>query len=228
MNLQTATGEPLTLIIDFDSTFTRVEALDELARIALAEHPDRDAVVGRIQALTDRGMSGELPVDESLRQRLQLLRAHRQHLPALIDVLQQQVTESVKRNLDFFQFYSQDIYIVSNGFAEFIVPVVAPYGLSASQVLANRFTFDAQDNITGLDTTLPLSRAGGKVQAVAGLGLTTEKWVIGDGYTDYEIKAAGQARQFIAFTENVARQNVLEVADWQANSFDEIIEKIKK
>ena len=228
MNLQTATGEPLTLIIDFDSTFIRVEALDELARIALTEHPDRDAVVARIQTLTDRGMSGELPVDESLRQRLQLLRAHRQHLPALIEFLQQQVTNSVKRNRAFFQTYSQDIYIVSNGFAEFITPVVAPYGLSAGHVLANRFTFDAQDNITGLDTTLPLSRAGGKVQAVAGLGLTTEKWVIGDGYTDYEIKAAGQARQFIAFTENVVRQKVLEVADWQAHTFDEIIEKIKK
>ncbi len=228
MSLQTPNGEPLTLIIDFDSTFTRVEALDELARIALAEHPDQQAIVARIQALTDRGMAGELPVDKSLRQRLQLLQAHRHHLQPLIELLHRQVTASVQRNRDFFRTHHKDIYIVSNGFAEFIAPVVAPYGLAASHVLANRFTFDEKGSITGLDTTLPLSRAGGKAQAVSELGLAAEKWVIGDGYTDYQIKEAGQARQFIAFTENIARPKVLAVADWQAHNFDEIIEKIKK
>ena len=32
-----------TYIIDFDSTFTQVEALDELARISLKNHPDRES-----------------------------------------------------------------------------------------------------------------------------------------------------------------------------------------
>ena len=35
-------------IIDFDSTFTQVEALDELARISLKNHPDREIIYQKI------------------------------------------------------------------------------------------------------------------------------------------------------------------------------------
>ena len=46
------------LVFDFDSTFTQVEGLDELADIALQGHPDQARVVGQIKALTDQGMAG--------------------------------------------------------------------------------------------------------------------------------------------------------------------------
>ena len=36
-------------IIDFDSTFTQVEALDELARISLNKHPDKEAIFKKIE-----------------------------------------------------------------------------------------------------------------------------------------------------------------------------------
>ena len=36
------------IIIDFDSTFTKVEGLDELAAIALNGHPERDQIVKKI------------------------------------------------------------------------------------------------------------------------------------------------------------------------------------
>ena len=38
-------------IIDFDSTFTQVEALDELARISLRKHPDREKIYNLIHHL---------------------------------------------------------------------------------------------------------------------------------------------------------------------------------
>ncbi|RYD74268.1 MAG: phosphoserine phosphatase, partial [Sphingobacteriales bacterium] len=36
-------------IIDFDSTFTQVEALDELARISLKKHPDKESIFQKIE-----------------------------------------------------------------------------------------------------------------------------------------------------------------------------------
>jgi D-3-phosphoglycerate dehydrogenase / 2-oxoglutarate reductase len=47
--------------------------------------------------------------------------------------------------------------------------------------------------------------------------------VIGDGYTDYEIKASGLANKFYAFTENVHRPKVASQADHVAPSLDEIL-----
>jgi len=47
--------------------------------------------------------------------------------------------------------------------------------------------------------------------------------VIGDGYTDYEIKHAGFANKFYAFTENVEREKVLAKADHITPSLDEFL-----
>ena len=43
-------------IIDFDSTFTQVEALDELARISLNKHPDKEAIFKKIEDYTNLAM----------------------------------------------------------------------------------------------------------------------------------------------------------------------------
>jgi D-3-phosphoglycerate dehydrogenase len=47
--------------------------------------------------------------------------------------------------------------------------------------------------------------------------------VIGDGYTDYEIKHAGLANKFYAFTENVERENIMGKADHITPSLDEFL-----
>jgi D-3-phosphoglycerate dehydrogenase len=67
-------------IIDFDSTFTQVEALDELARISLKNHPDREAIYKQIEDLTNASMEGKLSFTESLQARVKLLCANREHL----------------------------------------------------------------------------------------------------------------------------------------------------
>ena len=56
----TNTAQEINFVIDFDSTFTKVEGLDELAAIALKGHKDRDKIVGQIRTITDRGMVGEI------------------------------------------------------------------------------------------------------------------------------------------------------------------------
>ncbi|MGV3540813.1 MAG: phosphoglycerate dehydrogenase, partial [Rufibacter sp.] len=60
-------------IIDFDSTFTKVEALDELCNICVPDPEERQKTLSEIQRITDLGMEGELPLVDSLEQRLALL-----------------------------------------------------------------------------------------------------------------------------------------------------------
>lgn len=210
-------------IIDFDSTFTQVEGLDELANIALAGNPNREKVVEQIRDLTDKGMNGEISFSEALSQRIGLLKANRQHIEQLVEFLHTKVSDSFQRNKAFLNEYSDSIFIVSGGFKEFIVPVVTAMGIKAENVYANTFLFDADGNITGVDTENVLAHDKGKIKLLKSLNLDGDVYAIGDGYTDYELKASGLANRFYAFTENVEREKVVAIADDVVSSFDEFL-----
>ncbi len=210
-------------VIDFDSTFTKVEALDVLGEISLASEENRQEILKEISDLTDKGMGGEITFRESLEKRLQLLKAHRKHLQPLIENLRKRVSTSFIRNKSFFQENHENIFIISNGFKEFIVPIVKEYGIREENVFANTFKYDEEGRIVGFDRNNILSRNNGKVEQLKSVNLQGDVYVIGDGYTDYEIKAAGLADKFYAFTENVERDNVLEKADHITPSLDEFL-----
>lgn len=216
------TGINKYFVFDFDSTFTKVEALDVLCEIAVS--PDRRAeALAEIKKTTDLGMEGKLSLIESLTKRLNILKANKSHLPILVDKLKGLVSESVIRNKSFFQTNTDNIYIISNGFKEFIEPIVIEYGIRRDHILANTFVYDAEGFIVGFDTSNELCQNKGKAKKVKALELDGEIYVIGDGYTDYEIRAEGEATRFYAFTENISRDAVTSKADHIAPNIDEFL-----
>jgi D-3-phosphoglycerate dehydrogenase len=219
--------KPINLIIDFDSTFTRVEALDVLAEIVLEGDPRQDTVLEQIQDITNKGMDGSLDFRASLEQRLDLLQAHRRDIDELAERLKGQISRSFVRNQEYFQSLKDSIFIVSNGFTDFIRPVVADYGLNPERVLANEFIYDEEGNITGFNRDNPLSRNGGKSEVIKKLNLSGDVYVIGDGANDLEIRKAGYANKFYLFTENVEREKVMAEADHIAPNLDEILYELK-
>jgi D-3-phosphoglycerate dehydrogenase len=210
-------------IIDFDSTFTQVEALDELGEISLKDHPDKDKILKEIVDLTNSGMEGKSSFTQNLTKRIELLKANRRHLKPLIEKLKTKVSPSIIRNREFFKNFSDSILIVSSGFREFIVPIVTEFGIKEENIYANTFVYDGNDNIVGFDKSNVLCLDKGKIQQLKNLNLKGDVYVIGDGYTDYEIKEAGLANKFYAFTENVERKAVIEKAEFIAPSLDEFL-----
>lgn len=210
-------------IIDFDSTFTQVEALDELARISLKDNPNREAIYLEIERLTNAAMEGRLSFRESLTQRVKALEANRDHLKLLVSRLKKLVSSSFSRNRTFFKNHADDVLIVSGGFKEFITPVVLPYHIKKENIYANTFLFDIDGNIVGYDDENPLSQEGGKVKLLQELKLEGNIYGIGDGYSDFQLKESGLIQKFYAFTENIARQSILERADHVTPSFDEFL-----
>src|SRR5690606_23628481 len=103
-------------VIDFDSTFTKVEALDVLGEISLAGDENKDAILEEIEDLTNKGMGGTITFRESLEKRLELLRAHQKHLDPLVKTLKKRVSTSFIRNKSFFEENHENIFIISNGF----------------------------------------------------------------------------------------------------------------
>ena len=109
-------AQKINYVIDFDSTFTKVEGLDELAAIALTGHKDQQKIVGEIKAITDRGMAGEIGFAESLKARVNLLPATREHVATLIEFLKGKISDSFARNEAFIHENAANIYIASSGF----------------------------------------------------------------------------------------------------------------
>jgi D-3-phosphoglycerate dehydrogenase len=210
-------------IIDFDSTFTQVEALDELARISLKNHPDREKIYQEIEDLTNASMEGKLSFSQSLENRVKLLQANREHLKLLITHLKKKVSTSFSRNTIFFKNHQDEVLIVSGGFKEFIIPVVTEYHIKKENIYANTFVFDDEGNIIGYDRENPLSQEGGKVKLLKELKLEGDIYGIGDGYSDFQLKESGMIKKFFAFTENIERKSVAERADHITPSFDEFL-----
>ena len=210
-------------VFDFDSTLTSVEALDVLAEITLANKPEKDAVVSQIQAITNLGIDGDISFTESLERRLSLLHANKTDLDTLVQELQHKVSASIVRNKEFFEKYSEDIYVISCGFKEFIEPIVAKYNIPAHKVYANTFTYDEKGNITGFDKENVLSSHNGKIECLKRMNLVGEVQVIGDGYSDYVMREAGIADKFFAYTENVSRDKATANADHVTPNLDEFL-----
>lgn len=210
-------------IIDFDSTFTQVEALDELARISLKKHPDKEAIFQKIEDLTNLAMEGKLSFSESLAQRVKLLEASEDHLKQLITRLKKKVSSSFSRNAAFFKKHADQVLIVSGGFKEFITPVVSHYHIKKENIYANTFVTTGDGKIIDYDHANPLSEEGGKVKLMQQLNLEGDLYGIGDGYSDFQLRESGMIKKFYAFTENISRESIVSRADHVTPSFDEFL-----
>lgn len=214
----------LTYIFDFDNTLVSVESLDELARMSLERADDKETRLAEFVELTNQGMNGTLAFDESLRRRLETLHVTRNDVQKLTELLKDTITDSALECEEWFDENADSIYVVSGGFEDYIVPVVEELGISANHVFANRFVYDDAGTVIGFDTSSNLSKPRGKVLQVAELELPSPIIMVGDGMTDYEVRSKGEADEFWAFTQHIARPVVVERADRVLASFEEIEE----
>ncbi|MGB5275296.1 MAG: phosphoglycerate dehydrogenase [Flavobacteriaceae bacterium] len=210
-------------VFDFDSTLTRVEALDVLAEMTLQGKSNRDEIVSEIQKITNLGIDGDISFTESLERRIKLLKANKSDLAGLVTELRQKISKSIESNKEFFEKFSDDIYVISCGFKEFIDPIVKEYNIPSERVFANTFEFDEADNIIGFDTENVLASHNGKIECLKRLNLEGEVQVIGDGYSDYVMREAGIAHKFFAYTENVHREKATNNADHVTPNMDEFL-----
>ena len=212
----------LTYILDFDNTLVSVESFDELARQVLPKQEEHKMVL--FSELTSQAVNRTLAFDESLSKRLELIDITRDDVLRFAEELKESLTDSVLECEEWFLENADSIYIVSGGFEDYIAPAVEELGIPKSHIFANRFVYDESGKVTGYDTSSYLCRPQGKAQQVAELELSGPVIMIGDGMSDYEVRAKGVADEFWAFTQHVARPVVVERADRVLSSFEEVEE----
>lgn len=210
------------IIFDFDSTFSKLEGIEELGKICTQDVIEIDSIYQKLKALTEKAMVGDMVYTLALKSKLNSFSANKRDVLKLCTLLKKNISNSFLKNRDFLIENKEHIYIVSNGFQDFIQPIVTEFGLKAEHIFANKFLYDKQDNVIGLDESNPLCKDGGKSTVVDQLQLKGNVIMVGDGFNDFQVKVENQADYFILFTENVFRTQLALDADFIASNLDDV------
>jgi phosphoserine phosphatase len=209
------------VVLDVDSTMTRVEGIEWLAT---RRGPD---ISRQVADMTEQAMIGAVALDDVYGKRLALVRPSRDDVSALAAAYGAAVVPGVREALSILKAYGIEITVVSGGIRQAVVPFIDSLGVSEDRVHAVSIEFTADGHYAGFDTRSPLARRDGKPEVVRGLTLARPVLALGDGSTDAELKthlSRGRSAvdSFAAFVGVAARPSVVAVADYVVHRFDEL------
>ena len=216
----------IQLLIDFDSTFIKSESLEIISEISLKNCINSNKIIEEIKKITEKAMNGDMPFSDALISRIKLLKANKEHVSLTVEQINNEISDSFNRNKKFFQKNYKNCHIVSGGFSQIIKPIVKEFNIPEKNIFANELIFDKEGNIISIDKNNPLSKNLGKIEIAK--KIKGEKIIIGDGYTDYEIKKYNFASKFIQHIENINRKSLNSRADLISNNLEESISYITK
>lgn len=172
------------ICFDCDSTLSKIEGIDELARWA--------GVGEKMAKLTDAAMNGELPLEAVYGKRLATIQPDRASIEKLADVYILEMVDGVKEVFATLLGQGKDVHIISGGLRQAILPLANVLNVPEHNVHAVDISFNADGSYQSYDENSPLARSGGKGEICKQLLKDKQPLVmIGDGKTDMEAKQLG-------------------------------------
>lgn len=214
------------IIFDFDSTFIQDETLDEIAKYKSSSSNFQDELADQIIHITTLAMEGSIEFSDALKKRIKLLNLKKIDIIKISEQLKTRISPSFVKHQNKIKSNCANIYIISGGFKEIIYEVVKDFGINRNQIFANDFIYN-DDQITSVDSKNPLSSKDGKIKALKDLQLKKPIYVVGDGYTDFEMTQVKGVKAFICYTENINRPSVSKLADYVAKDLDDTFRYIE-
>ena len=196
-----------TLIFDFDSTVISCESLEYILEPKLATEP---GLMEQIKQITCEAMAGRMPFREALEARLKISAPSLQELDAFGQSARQHLTQGMDELLRKLKERGVEIWVVSGGLRESLLPLALDLGFPESQVQAVRPLWNADGSFQALrdDDGFATSKVLGAKDLAA-------QWSspvigVGDGMTDYALYEAGLVDDFVIYAEHVQRQSVMD------------------
>jgi len=216
-----------SLILDFDSTIINSESIDCLSKIVLNRTDIDTQILKKINEITNKGMNGEITFENSLNKRLSLLKINKNHIKELSLEVSKNFDDTFINNLVFFESIIDNVYIVSSGFKEVIEFAFKSISNKNWNIFANDLDY-RNNHLVTINKNNPLSKDLGKVKLIKSMNLSGNVIVVGDGYTDYEIRKHNQANIFLCYIKNINRKKVSKYADVLCYDFNQVKEFINK
>jgi phosphoserine phosphatase len=170
---------------DCDSTLTRIEGIDELARRAGRE--------AEIAALTEAAMNGVVPLEAVYAKRLDVVRPDRAALAWLAKHYTEETVSGAAETIAALRRHGTAVYVVTSGLLQAVAEFARTLGLASAQIHAVEVHLDAAGAYQGFDSSSPLCRSDGKAIVCRRIASTTRGRVamVGDGVTDLGARAGG-------------------------------------
>ena len=194
------------ICFDCDSTLTRIEGIDELAR--------RSAVVTEIAPLTVAAMEGALSLEEVYARRLEMVRPSRDALAWLGERYVEEMVEGARETVRVLHEIGKPVYVVSGGFLQSVTVLAQAVGINSSRVRAVEIYLDDTGAYAGFKLELalgPQRRQSGSLSR-AGAEQPGAVAIVGDGITDLAARAGGA--YVVGFGGVARRQAMAERADY--------------
>jgi len=199
------------VVFDADSTLSRIEGIDELARLRGVD----------VSSLTERAMRGEIPLESVFGARLALVRPDVAMIAKVGSLYVRGAVRGARLLLSELSRAGVETWIVSGGLRPALLPLARTLGVPGHRLIAVDVEFDGRGKFVGFDESSPLTRADGKLEILRGLRARGGKLAfIGDGATDLAAKPAVDL--LIAFTGVAARPAVIAGAHRAASTYTEL------
>ncbi len=204
--------EPTDFFFDVDSTVITRESLLDVVLEAAGR--DDGTLEQRLLEITNAGMNGEFSFEESLKKRLAFAVIRRPHMEAVMERMLEDITEGMETFMNDLRSRGHDVWLLSAGAREMMLPLAGKLSIPTAQVLANEAVW-TEGRLTGFEAS-PLLKTEGKAVIIKDLrargDVTGRVIMIGDGTSDLHTYEAGAADDFFGFGEHAVRPNVLEKA----------------
>lgn len=214
-------------IFDFDSTIITVESLDEVLLLSV-DGSKKEQLKKELEAITDLGMNGDIDLKSSIERRINLISLKESDIKNFQSIVVNLITPGITDTIKLLKKYNCDIYFISGGLLECILPVAKELEIPEQNCFAN--TYNIKDNKIILDDNNSLMHSDGKSKIIKSIKkLYPEKKlvIIGDGISDLIPYETGIADIFIGFGVNKIRQKVQEKAPQYFINMDEFIKHIR-
>jgi phosphoserine phosphatase len=169
---------------DCDSTLSRIEGIDELAK--------RAGVENEVAPLTAGAMAGTLPLDAVYAQRLSLVCPDRASLVWLGRRYVEEMVPGAFETIAALNRAGKSVHIVSGGLRLAIEPLARALGVPNSRIHAVDVVFADDGKYRDFDRRSPLVHSDGKAIVCRSLAANGSSIaLVGDGATDLTAREAG-------------------------------------
>jgi phosphoserine phosphatase len=218
----------INFIFDFDSTLVKNESLNDILEKAVNGDTKK---VAEIEKITKMAMNGLISPQDSIDRRLNIATLTKSFVIEIIERTKTQITSGMKKIiLNLKNNKNSNIFIISGGFMEVIIPTAEILGIEKEKVFANNFIYNKNGIVEGAEKNLLLEEQG-KVKLINKLKkekiLIGKNIMIGDGYTDLETFKHGAVDSHVAFLGVVSREKVIKESKVLAHNVKELNKILK-
>jgi phosphoserine phosphatase len=189
-------------VFDCDSTIVGMEGIDRLAEGS-----------SEVAELTAAAMAGAIQLEDVYGRRLAIVKPSRASVLALAAAYERALVPDARAVIRALHAEGIAVFLVSGGLRPAVERLAQSLGIAPERVAAVDIHFDESGDYADFDGASPLTRSGGKREVLERWTPPLERpiWLVGDGMTDLEAKAASDA--FIVFAGVVRHEAVVAQAD---------------